>query len=163
MSEGSFEAKVYAKRENAAGIYLTLQINPADFTSDLATLRVGSALLIGWAEIINSKVEPIIVDPADFGGITDLMRGETVKPKERQPFDSLSLTKQAAIRCQDKDFQDYARVHDSEGAAEYIRLYCQVSSRSQIVPGTEAAKRWQDIESGFLRWRTDRQYAENRR
>ena len=144
MSEGNFEAKVYAKRENAAGIYLTLQINPADFTSDLATLRVGSALLIGWAEVINSKVETIVLDPAPA--------------KERKPFASLELVQQAGIRCADPEFQKFLNT-DEAGAVDYVRQFCGVSSRAEIKADKNSGKDWVLLEAKFQQWLTDERYA----
>lgn len=159
MSEGAFEAKLSAKRETSAGIYLTFQVEPADYTSDLATLRVGSSLMMGWSEVVNTKVEPIVVDPSDFGGVTDLMRGEKAI-KERKPFPSLPLSQQAALRCQDNDFKLFICASNSEHAAEYVRKYCGVSSRSEIKAGENSGKDWVLLETKYQQWRTDHQYAD---
>lgn len=167
MSDGHFEAKLSAKRETAAGIYLTFQVQPDDYNSALATLRVGSALMMGWAEVVDSKVEPIFVDPNDMAGITDIMRGESAKPKDRKPFASLPLSQQAAIRTDDINFQEFLEtetpIHDEESYADAVRSICGVESRSDIRPGTPAAISWMALEARYQAWLTTRQYADSRR
>lgn len=154
MSEGYFEAKLSAKRETAAGIYLTFQVQPDDYGSDLATLRVGTALMVGFAEVVDSKVEPIVIEPAPAPAKPD---------KERKPFASLPLSQQAAIRCQDNDFKLFTGSSDADGAAEYVRQYCSVSSRSEIKAGENSGKDWVLLETKYQQWRTDSRYADVRR
>ena len=147
MSEGSFEAKVSAKRETNAGIFLTLQIQPDDYKSELATLRVGSALMMGWAEVVDTKVQPIVV--------------ETPKPevpKERRKFDTLPLSQQAAIRCGDNDFKLFMDASTADDAAESVRERCGVKSRSEIVEGTPAGTEWIMLEDEYQSWLTTQRY-----
>lgn len=63
MADGSFEARLSAKRESKRGIFITLEVQPDDLTEALSMLRVGSDLMIGWSEVINSEVEEIEIEP----------------------------------------------------------------------------------------------------
>lgn len=174
MSEGHFEAKVSAKRETASGIFLTLQVQPDDYTSDLATLRVGSALVIGWAEVVDTTVQKIEspvaqrLEPPAHNGLV-VGSNPTGTTKERRPFDGLPLSQQAAIKCTDGDFRKFlanqcgADDFTEQQAAEDIRQRCDVDSRSQIKYGDRSGDYWLSILHTYNAWRTDRQYADSAR
>jgi len=91
--------------------------------------------------------------------------------KERKPFASLPLSQQAALRCQDKDFRTYAaavdgggqfRMYDLDMAADYVREFCGVSSRSTLDDAANMAARgkWMELERRYQAYLTDRQYAD---
>lgn len=161
MSEGSFEAKVSAKRETNAGIFLTLQIHPDDYKSELATLRVGSALMMGWAEVVDTKVEPITVEPAPP------QHAKVDASKERRPFASMPLSQQAAIRCQDSQFQDFLsetmssvrRGRENWTWADEVRTRCACrESRSEIAADTTQGRLWVQLEADYQEWLTTQRY-----
>jgi hypothetical protein len=156
MAEGNFEAKVSAKRETSSGIFLTLQIQPDDYTADLATLRVGSALMIGWAEVVDTKVDPI--DARFPNGIPPQETPFLKAAKERKPFDSLPLSQQAAMRCQDNDFKLFLAASNAEDAANAVRERCGVKSRSEIIEGTPAGTEWMFLEEEYQSWITTQRY-----
>lgn len=165
MSEGMFEAKVSGKRESSSGIYLTLLINPADYNADLATLRVGSTLSMGWVESVNTTVEPIEIQTVIYGSGGD---GADKPPaKDRKPFASLPLSQQAAMRTEDKDFQLFLEargpIHDQESYADVVRAICGVESRANIKLGTQAGIAWMELEDKFQAYLTDRRYADVRK
>jgi hypothetical protein len=163
---GHFEAKLTAKRETAAGIYLTVQVQPADYGAELATLRVGSVLMLAWSEIVNVEVEPIELARTD--GKSSQSPISMAKPnadraephKERRPFNTLPLPQQAAIRCQDNDFKLFLDASNAEDAARILRERCGVSSRSELIAGTPAGDAWLAIEAQYQMWRTDRRYGD---
>ncbi len=180
MTEGSFEAKLTAKRETAAGIYLTVQVQPDDYVADLATLRVGSILMLGWAEIVNTEVEEITADPKtlaeELTGISDIMRGKSTKPepKDRHPFSSLPLSQQCGIRCADKQFQDYIcnvfwNTNVDEPTEDYTTLLVKnhlcIESRSELDKENNvyAVGHWIDLEGRYQAHLTDQKYAGARR
>lgn len=53
-----------------------------------------------------------------------------------------------------------AHVTDAEGAASLVRFLCDVKSRSEIMPGTRAAEKWDDILARFTIWEQADQYVE---
>ena len=71
------------------------------------------------------------------------------------------LTKRAAILSNDPLFQKYLAQKidephasiDTANAAQYICNMCKVESRKEIQPGTEAATRFDLLESAFICWR----------
>lgn len=185
MAEGNFEARVSAKRETNAGIFLTLQVQPDDYTSDLATLRVGSALMIGWAEVVNNSVEPFELEPspqaagghARAAALTPEVRSEIATKaantrwdasKERKPFASLPMSQQAAMRTNDPLFRRFLAqkdgpsdflVLDTEMAADEIRQSCGVISRGHIKDGEASGAKWQKLETDYQAWITTQRYA----
>jgi hypothetical protein len=75
------------------------------------------------------------------------------------------LAQRAGILCNDPLFQKWLgevasdwllqddAVVDEHDAANYVRNYCKVDSRSKIVPGTPAGKSFEVLEAAFLGWR----------
>lgn len=66
----------------------------------------------------------------------------TADPKERRPFHELPMSQQAGIMAEDYNFQKFMRAENNIECASLIRTYCQVDSRSKIVPESKAAERW---------------------
>lgn len=66
---------------------------------------------------------------------------------------------QAAMLCENEAFQRFLardmhsmeRMH-KEQAANEVRVFCCVNSRSEIVEGTPAAARWQGLYRDFQYW-----------
>lgn len=171
MSEGNFECKVSGKRESANGIFLTLQIQPDDYTSELATLRVGAALVLGWAEVIDATVHKLVPYRPEPPTVTLTVETANV-PKDRRPFASLPLSQQAAIRCQDRTFVEFldklglaSDPPEDWDPAEVVRIYCRISSRAELdKPTPNSAKdHWHRLNGQYEAWLTDRKYAGARR
>lgn len=230
MSEGNFECKVHNRRESKDGVYITLSINPADLTPDLAMLRVGSALVIGWAEVVDTAIHhmelvleganelPTAVTKgkrevqdsapdhkdrkpfayqADQAARTDLMRTaveslvETKIPsrsfsketvarieannpfiqsvKSRRQFSSLPLCQQAAMLSKDPRFWDFIRYRyqttatchfDDNSMAGWIRNWCGVTTRTEILKDTKAGRIWEALEQEYQAWLTTNRYAD---
>ena len=69
------------------------------------------------------------------------------------------LVQQAAIVCRQPKFQTWVKQcldPNHEGGLErteaLIREYCGVKSRAEILPGTEAAQRWDRLYSRYIAW-----------
>ena len=69
------------------------------------------------------------------------------------------LAHQAAISCADPVFRRFLfekhsdTVKDEETASSYVRIYCRVTSRAEITPGTRAAADWDYMHGRFLAWK----------
>lgn len=79
------------------------------------------------------------------------------EPKERKPFDSLPYAQQSALKCSDEAFQRFlVEMHEAEpgeeGAADAVRAYCGVASRSEIKANTQAAGAWRDLLGRYRLW-----------
>ena len=82
--------------------------------------------------------------------LTEDHRVESGGPKRER-----TLPEKVWWRCEDKRFQEWlyskGRVTGSAGdAAQWVRQECGVTSRSEILPGTEAAARWVKLETQYL-------------
>lgn len=175
MSEGSFEASIHARRETRDGVFLTLMVNPADLSADLAMLRVGASLMIGWSEIVDSSVQPLcppvaeLVDARPLGRVERRAGSNPVgDSKDRKPFHTLPLSQQAALRCQDGKFLDYIGSRDDYpinvgSIIEAVRFICGVASRSEIIANTPAGDRWEQLERKYQEYLVTQQYSESMR
>jgi hypothetical protein len=80
--------------------------------------------------------------------------------KAHRRFEDLPLPQQAALACQDMEFREWLResydgdVLDITSAAEAVRCWCHVDSRSQIQPGTDAGDAWGRLYNRFLLWKS---------
>jgi len=72
------------------------------------------------------------------------------KPKERRRFEELPLSQQAALRCNDPEFQGWLDVANADRAAAEVRLRCAVKSRAELDSNNFAADLWRDLDSCFL-------------
>lgn len=90
---------------------------------------------------------------------------ETPARQERTTGPAPNLAQRVAIKCQDADFRRYLAqrgrwkgvlVLDTVSAAADVRDICGVSSRSEIVPGSEAARKWEALEAEYIAWRSGR-------
>lgn len=76
------------------------------------------------------------------------------------------LNARAALICKDELFHRYVGLCTSgdwigeEEAAAFMREKCGVESRSQILPGTEAAQRFADLLDDYQLWRDAPKFAE---
>ena len=91
--------------------------------------------------------------------VQDQPRPPQSQPQPLQAGGAKKLVQQAGICCADPRFQRFLQemhgVEDlSEGAAaEFVRHWCCVASRSDIKPGTNAAAEWRDLHGQFMAWR----------
>lgn len=170
MADGHFEAKVSGRRESTSGIFLTLQIQPDDHTPELAMLRVGSALMIGWSEVVDTTVHKLDTSMPVSEAIALI---DNKLQKERRAFKDLSLSQQAGIRCADKQFQQFiverysgadAYTVCEANAATLVREICLVKSRTDLdgANGTIGAK-WFHLERDYQSWLTEKRYKDSYR
>jgi hypothetical protein len=69
------------------------------------------------------------------------------------------LVQQAAMCCADPLFRKFldrkyaGGIETEDDARDFVRGWCNVTSRAFIVPGTIAAIRWDELYSTFLAWK----------
>lgn len=83
--------------------------------------------------------------------------------KDRKPFHTLPLSSQAAIRCQDAEFQVFMDVAGDGSCAAKIREICGVTSRSEFNTNSEAGDKWRNLEAQYQAHLTTKQFADVRR
>lgn len=79
--------------------------------------------------------------------------------KVRRRFNTLPMKQQAAMRCNEAAFQRFLseehsafQILDPETAAAFVRGFCGVKSRSEIVEGSEAAEKWLGLDGKYDLW-----------
>lgn len=81
---------------------------------------------------------------------------EPEKPSRR--WDQMSPTQQAGIRCNEPTFWAFIRedralpCETSEDAAEFVRTFCGVTSRSDLNRDEATARAWHDLDGQYLAW-----------
>lgn len=78
----------------------------------------------------------------------------------KKNFADLPAPTQAGILCTDRRFQDYAAQHrgfaagmfNESAAAEYLRQFCVIDSRRELLTDTRAQKRLQILRAEFDAW-----------
>jgi hypothetical protein len=77
----------------------------------------------------------------------------------KQAFRDMRLVNQAGMLCDELSFQRFiteraksALLFSDEGAAEYVREYCGVRSRSDIRPRTPSGDRWTKLHDEYRLW-----------
>lgn len=57
--------------------------------------------------------------------------------------------RQAGIMCQQPKFQAFCGAKDAIGAAEFVRIYCGVDSRSELDRNAGAAAKFHELRRSF--------------
>ena len=87
---------------------------------------------------------------------------ETEHPKPNGSEKPKSYAQRAALLCKEPAFwrfyeqrQDFEphRIGDEATMIDFLRLKCGVSSRSEIIEGTEAGRRFRDLVAEYEAWK----------
>jgi hypothetical protein len=97
--------------------------------------------------------------PEDFSeAAVAISRGEHYTQLRNRRFEDLPLPQQAALACQDMEFREFLRtydkIRDDEDAATYVRKFCGVQSRAEILKGTGPGLAWGNLYNRFLLWKS---------
>lgn len=145
---GHFEAKKHSYRQVQDGIVVSFVIHPNDVDAAFAVAPLGTRYMVGFAEI-GDDGRPVAKAPV----------AKPAETKERRPFASLPLSQQAGIRCGDPDFQDWIFSFTTTPPEEYVRKYCEVDSRSELLAGTGPGLRWLALDARYQAHITDKKYS----
>lgn len=105
----------------------------------------------GIAKLASSAVEQ--------GTLNAQVAGSNPASSARRKFSDLPPAQQAAMRCNEPVFWAFLREiylyepGSADDAAEAVRERCNVGSRSEIRPGTEAERKWREINDRFEAWK----------
>ena len=162
-----FEAKLHGFRRTQDGVVISYVIHPNDVRAELATAALGTRYMIGFAELGETD-EPVPVAQPIEHSVPDRKAAGSIPAgatKERKPFHTLPLSQQAAMRCQDTDFQWFmctkVRVEEADDIAVHVRKLCGVASRSDLIKNTPAGDKWETLEREYQSWLTTKNYAES--
>jgi hypothetical protein len=112
---------------------------------------------------------PTMADPVPVA-LARLDLKATANPeatKERRTFTELPYAQQAAMRCQEPDFQRFMMATgrrltitlgkpDAEEVADSVRELCGVLSRKELDTHPSAGERWREIEAEYWAWQRGR-------
>lgn len=167
----NFEAKLHGFRRTQDGVVISYVCHPDDVSAEMAVASLGTRYMVAASEIGEDE------KPKDLARIGVEYRqspeqpakpnADRAKPQVRV-FSELPMSQQAALRCNDLEFQLFASLQP--GAAEkgdivsFVRSYCGIRSRSELdlqqEDGSSPERRlWEGLETKFQAWRTDRQFA----
>jgi len=151
--------------------------NPAAFSGNYADLRFIKTRSVA-AITVEIPIEQAAAFVAAFGAPTPgaeipvaIARldptkavSEAPKPagepsiKERRRFDTLPLSQQAAMRCNEPAFWRFLNeeqgcaISDADAAAIIVREFCGVESRRFIARGQSSGDLWQQLNSDYEFW-----------
>jgi hypothetical protein len=85
------------------------------------------------------------------------------EPKEKQKWEDLKLSMQAGIRCSEPGFIIFLQerfspngkqptIATEDRAAEFVRDFCGIDSRSGLNDNPDAAERWRQLERSYQAW-----------
>lgn len=140
------EAKKHAYRQTKDGIALTLLLHPQEVPDGLALSPLGTRYLMAMVELADDET------PVD----TTSHRKQRPKPKVSP---DKRLAQQAGALCTKPVFQQFLyEMGESanpclRSTEEAVRRICEVESRSSIVPGTSAARKWDKLIGQFEMWK----------
>ena len=91
-------------------------------------------------------------DQEQWVGIAPITEEAATRPQKKphKSWGELTLVQQAAIRCEDVEFQQWLSAFDKQEAIEAVRRICGVESRSDFATDKAAAERWRDLDRDFL-------------
>ena len=97
-------------------------------------------------------------DMEKWFGIVALDLSKAVSDAPEKPnsaprnFADLPAPQQAALRCNDPNFQKFVQADNAEQAANFIRVKCGVKSRSELATNAAARAKWIELDDAFYRW-----------
>lgn len=84
---------------------------------------------------------------------------EPTAPSRPRHWPDLSPSQQTGVIRNEWDFQAFSLARNSYEARDFIRRHCGVKSCADILPGTEAAAKWADLQVRYGNWLRERRGA----
>jgi len=157
-----FDAIKIAYKQDREGFVVTFRIHPADDHRAIGDAAIGSQWQLTCVELDEDGNPESEVMP---NSREQLPVPDKTQPASEQPARANRLTQQAAIACNDPRFQSWLKMTFPDAwkimnlgdgpakAAAVVRWHCGVKSRKEILPGTPAARRWDELYSRFTAWK----------
>jgi hypothetical protein len=183
MSAGNFEAKKWGYRQTQEGIVISFLCHPNDVSPEIACAPLGTHYMVAFAKI-GDDGQPEIITPKpkerdrteerkqNAAQLEEIRRATASQAEEtkrhKRAWDQLMPTEQAGIRCQEPEFVEFlanklhflAAAYDD--AADFVRTYCEVDSRSELNTNSKAGAKWKALDAQFLEWQTTARYEASR-
>lgn len=154
----SFEGKLHAFRRTQDGVVISYVVHPNDVSAEMATASLGTRYMIAFSEIGDNEKELVPDGPNSSVPGSPIAKAE-VRDKPSRKFAEMPLSQQAALRCNDKQFQECFFAADAIGAAHKVRFVCNVKSRSELDnPDCIGRVMWEKMEADYQAYLTDKRY-----
>jgi hypothetical protein len=96
------------------------------------------------------------VQRPDLAGVPP---GPQTEPTRLRHWAEMSPAQQTGVIRNERDFWDFFGVGSADAARNYIREWCGVKTCADILPGTEAAARWAQLQVRYGNWLRQRRGA----
>ena len=152
-----------AYRQTKDGIVVSFLIHPQHVPDGLAVAALGTRYIVALVELGDDETPR----PPKRKEVTPEPRPDTKsKPTSHaaggarsRSWHDMPAAAQAGMMSNEETFcrfmgekNETGHVYTPAGCAAAIRLWCNVSSRSNILPGTPAAERWRELMSDYRAW-----------
>lgn len=143
MNESAFSGALVNLKNVAThkSVALTIEV-PEEYAAALIAA-------FGWP----TRVRPVPVAIARLAGE---VAQEAPKERKKEHWSEMAPAKQAAILCQERDFQLFLVADDEDEAAERVRAKCGVESRKNIVRGAATGHLWDRLMVEYGVWLRER-------
>lgn len=151
------EMVLYAYRKNKDGVVVSFVIHPNDMPAALAIAPIGARFVSALVMVGDDEL------PVSPAAKEKSAEPRPVLPKSpagaKRAFRDLPPPQQAGIHCEDPVFAAFLREtyaddwHETQDAAECVRLICAVSSRSELATNHKARVIWHQLDSQFQAWK----------
>ena len=101
-----------------------------------------------WVAVARLKTEAELL--RDLNGLTGEPHSEPPAIEHKPPK---SLAQIAGIICNEPAFWKFAQVNGADEAADYVRVYCGVTSRSALDSNDDAASKFKTLKADYRIWR----------
>lgn len=135
---------------------LKIKVHPSDVPAALLTAPMGTRFVAALVEVADNETP-----------VSPEAQAERSKPvKERKRWGELPLSQQAAIRCNEPEFDTFMRgrftVHPDATIAEIVREACGILSRKELDEHNTAALRWTRLDADYRFWLQHRDISHDR-
>jgi hypothetical protein len=147
------EVRKIAYRQSAKdGLVITFSVHPNDMPAALAAAPIGARFMAALVEINDDETPKEQPSPSrdsnsTAAGVKQYSLPQRVAMTCNEPAFCKFVTTEIA------GFSERDTVMTPDEAAVYVRAHCLVTSRSEILPGTEAAKRWDELSGKYEGWK----------
>ncbi len=157
------EAKKHAYRQTQDGVVVSFVLHPQEVPEGLATAPLGTRYVLAMVEL-NDQDEPKEVMPnTGKQQSASAQQHKTVPASDsttpawaRKSWDDMPASQQAGILCDDPSFRKFLGEnwpeYDGSNAVGIVYILCDIRSRTEILPGTRAEKRWQRLVADYRTW-----------
>jgi hypothetical protein len=116
---------------------------------------VGQRLHLVCVRVNDDETETEAAPPGGPAASDSRGSEPSAPPASKRSWDELSPSAQAAIRCNEPDFQRFAGARDAESAATFVRRECGVKSRSELNTDPLARAAWLGLEDAYWVFQRD--------